>query len=580
MATNSSVNESLQTWTSEATLVRAEHFFWIMGDHIQKSREGLLRHLLYCSLLSLPSDTGSKDFELAKHVCGSRWASNANLRPWSYEQLWDMMLRLASSSRVKAFYLIDALDECEPQDRLWELAGEVLKLSRLRNFKLCVSCRPWSAFVQKFQHAQTLYLDQLTYQDMELYVENRLADSGGEIDLCSEFRDPGRTARATKFASDVALSSEGVFLWTELVLKALVSEMRKHGDFAHLEKTLLEFPVGLDEYFQRFILERITKTRQNTSDTAAALMLGLKISRDPGRDTDEELPRPRSFINFWLLRGGYLKPGFSWTDHEDIWYFPEDAKRMVRQTGDFLEETCKDLLVLVDRRVNKFEEYSELRWDVEFLHRTVADFLYGDRVRLILEQQSPDLFNDEIFIVRLRKLRCMYLMRESMMNCGAAEDIFSDMILASQQLLSRDRAWLLKCEALMVERHQKACRCLGNDHWYLTEVGFVQISTTVGLTEYLQATIASWPHLVLEGFSGNILYACLLGWLDFVWKEVRIQPNDQILGGSIRNMESSWYHMLRKKDGSPGLQRSVLALLSTPSSSRSSALVPSYLSAF
>jgi hypothetical protein len=475
-----------------------------------------------------------------------------------------MMLRLASSSKIKVFYLIDALDECEPQDRLWELAGELLKLSRLRNFKLCVSCRPWSPFVQTFQHTQTLHLDQLTYQDMELYIENRLADAGGDIDLCSEFRDPGRTARATKLASNVARLSEGVFLWTELVLKALISEVRKHGDFVHLEKTLLEFPVGLDEYFQKFILERITKTRQNTSDSATALILGLRIAGH-SHDPDKEMPRPRSFINFWLLKRGYLAPGFSWTDHEDIWYSPEDAKRMVRQTGDFLEEACKDLLVLIDRRSDSPGGYSELVWDVEFLHRTVADFLYGDRVRLILEQQSPDLFNDENFVVRLGKLRCTYLIRESMLACGAAETVFTGMILASQQLISRDRAWLLKCEALMIERHQIACSCLSNEHRRLMETGFVEVYTTVGLTEYLLAIIASRPHIVLERFDGNVLHGCLHGWLDFVWEEFCIQPNDQILGSSIRKMESSWNHMLRKKDGSPGLQRSVLAPLTTPS---------------
>jgi hypothetical protein len=534
LSTNPKIDEVLQTWTKGATLVRAEHFFWIMGDHTQKTREGLLRHLLYCSLLALRSAVVGNDFQLAKHVCGSRWDSNTHLRPWSYEQLRDMMLRLASSSNIKVFYLIDALDESDPQDRLWELAGEVLKLSQLPNFKLCVSCRPWSAFVQQFQHAQTLHLDQLTYKDMELYIKNRLADSGGEVDLCSEFRYASQTARAIKFASDVAHSSEGVFLWTELVLKALVSEIRKHGDFAYLEETLLEFPVGLDEYFQRFILERIATTRQNTSDTAAALMLGLKISKGLNRETHDKSPEPRSFINFWLLRGGYLKPGFSWTDHEDTWYSPEDAKRMVRQTGDFLEETCKDLLVLVDRRSDESGEYSEFFWDVEFLHRTVADFLYGDRVRLILEQQSPDLFNDESFIVRLGKLRCMYLFRESMMGCGAAEEVFSRMALASQQLLSRDRAWLLKCEALMIERHQKACRCLGKRHWRSTIAHSVQASTAVGLTEYLLAIIASWPHTVLENTDGNALHAYLFGWLDFVWKEVCIQSNDQILGSSIQ----------------------------------------------
>ena len=131
---------------------------------MQKSREGLLRHLLYSALLSLPTD----NLDLAKHICGSIRLSSHSQRAWSYEELYDMLVRLVSRSKAKFFFLVDALDECDPQDLHGQLANEMMKISQLPNVKLCVSCRPWGLFVSKFRHDRTLRLDKETYEDMEL----------------------------------------------------------------------------------------------------------------------------------------------------------------------------------------------------------------------------------------------------------------------------------------------------------------------------------------------------------------------------------------------------------------------------
>jgi hypothetical protein len=151
---------------------------------------------------------------------------------------------------------------------------------------------------------------------MELYVSSRLSNAGIKNALCTEFRNPGSTQRATSLMAKVAHASEGVFLWTELVVKALGSELRKGSDFALLEQTLLDFPIGLDEYFQDMIFNRITKTQRNISDTAAALMLGLQIAESPEDMDNRYMARLNSFINFWLLKNGYLGVGFSWRDFD------------------------------------------------------------------------------------------------------------------------------------------------------------------------------------------------------------------------------------------------------------------------
>lgn len=260
-----------------------------------------------------------------------------------------MLARLVSRPGANFFFLVDALDECDPQDSHGQIADEILKISQLPNVKLCVSCRTWKPFTSNLGcHNRTLYLDRMTFQDMRSYIRNRLENADEESDLCLEFGFVGKTERASDFVNNLAIDAKGVFLWTELVVKALGSELRKGCDFQQLQKTRADFPIGLDDYFEKLILDRITRTRQNNSDMAAALMLALKIKNHKD-DVLCDLPATDSFLNFWLLASGHLAAGFAWTDHNGNYYTHEDLEQMVRSTTNFLQETCKDLLVVLKK---------------------------------------------------------------------------------------------------------------------------------------------------------------------------------------------------------------------------------------
>jgi hypothetical protein len=109
---------------------------------VQKSIEGLLRTVLHALLSGLSQSGFSENLETIQHVCESRWQLTDKGRAWNCRELKDMLSRLALTSNVKFFLIIDALDECDPQDRLGDLADVIVWLSRLPNVKLCVSCRP------------------------------------------------------------------------------------------------------------------------------------------------------------------------------------------------------------------------------------------------------------------------------------------------------------------------------------------------------------------------------------------------------------------------------------------------------
>lgn len=225
-----------------------------------------------------------------------------------------MLSQLSSMADLKTFFLIDALDEFELQDDLGSLAEEILWMARLPNIKLCVSCRCWQVFIRKFGQAPTISLDQLTYHDMELYVTDRLANAEAETGPKLGSHDNAPSIR--NFVQNVVKSPQGVFLWTELALKAICSEIRKGKDLEQLNQAMSTFPINLNDYLRELISNRIEKTHQNILDTAATLKLAMVIAVHAMPDV-LQLPHARSFRNFWLLSKGYLKSSFTWTDPID-----------------------------------------------------------------------------------------------------------------------------------------------------------------------------------------------------------------------------------------------------------------------
>jgi hypothetical protein len=377
--------------------LRAEHFFWLLGSTVQKTVDGLLRSLLHSLLLSLLRSTLAGKLEAIKRICAPRSQMDAHCA-WSRSELIGMLTRLTSVPGVKSYLLVDALDECEPQDHLGDIANEILRISQLTNVNLCASHQPWQIFTRKFTHASILRLDGLTFCDMETYVRDRLTDVESEIVLGSDFQDNSQPAE--NLIRSLAHAAEGVFLWTELITKAICSEIRKGKRVEQLVQVMADFPTDLDEYFHKLIFGRIGRSSRNVKYTAAALRLAVKINafEKVGGEHFENSPSARSCVNFWLLSNDHLRPGFSWQDYESI--VQPDIKLMLSHTATYLEETGKDLLVL-----NKSDR------NVNLIHRTAFDFLTDKKTHAALEEDVPGHFSDPDFISNLAKLRCMFIIR-------------------------------------------------------------------------------------------------------------------------------------------------------------------------
>lgn len=97
-------------WASPTIIVA--HYFWISGSPIQKSREGLLRSLLYDIFRQCP--------DLIPIVCQERWQDLDDLKfssgTWSLSNLTEALRKITeeeTQKRVNIMFFIDGMDELD-----------------------------------------------------------------------------------------------------------------------------------------------------------------------------------------------------------------------------------------------------------------------------------------------------------------------------------------------------------------------------------------------------------------------------------------------------------------------------------
>jgi hypothetical protein len=122
--------------------------------------------LLYQVLRSCP--------DLIQEVC----ADHQILEPWDSAELSGILEQIADQKSLPArfCFFIDGLDEYDRHEA--EIIHCLQKLVVSQNIKLCVSSRPWTAFVRAFDKSdRKLRVEDLTIDDMKKYVQNMLVEN-------------------------------------------------------------------------------------------------------------------------------------------------------------------------------------------------------------------------------------------------------------------------------------------------------------------------------------------------------------------------------------------------------------------
>ena len=250
------VDQSLRVWAGKTHLIKADFFFWSTGSRLQKSQAGLLRTLLHKVLsecrslipLLFPELWRKRDLQFSRLSTRERVHFAFPVHPWPLQQLcgaFESLLQQKSED-VSLCFFVDGLDEFEGDHG--EIAALLKKASIHRNVKICLSSRPLMIFEQEFDACPSLRLQDLTFNDMFIYVHDKL-DTHKRLE---ELRQTS-PVEVQQLIREIVEMSSGVFLWITLVVRSLLEGLTNLDSTSDLRERLQELPPELDDLFNHML---------------------------------------------------------------------------------------------------------------------------------------------------------------------------------------------------------------------------------------------------------------------------------------------------------------------------------------
>lgn len=356
LSSHARTHELLEAWAAPKTLIQATFYFWFSGKPLQKSQEGLLRSLLYEIFRQCPDSISS--------ACGDRWFSETQ-RPWVRQELMQIIEHISLQSRsVRFCFFIDGLDEYQGgpdshvdngvASHIQEIIEVMNKLSKLQDIKLCLSSRPWHSFEEAFgKHPERkLYVHEQNHGDIRAYIRDKFEQSDISVESTTD-----RNALA-EVVDELVNNSKGVFLWVFLAVQSLLNGLRNEDRPGELQRRLRETPKSL-----RLMFERMMHAVEPMYHEQAAQILLLALHAG----------KPLNVATYFFIGD----PEFNAlnTSVEPKPWTPEECQTISKQSEVRIKVRCPDLIAI--RRPGEPPKVAEdmVTHRVEFLHRTVRDYL-------------------------------------------------------------------------------------------------------------------------------------------------------------------------------------------------------------
>ncbi|PGH13251.1 hypothetical protein AJ79_03810 [Helicocarpus griseus UAMH5409] len=383
--------EYLEQWASPLNIVFASFYFWNPGTSMQKSQLGLLQSLLHKILSQRPSLIPKALPSQSRHYTTH---GKANFT-WTISELVNAFkLLLETDFETKFCFLIDGLDEFDGDHQA--LIDMLIGMTRNQNIKILAASRPWLLFQDAFNDCPKLTLQDLTHEDIKVFAHDSLYNHPRFSRMLSMEPD-----RAPKLVTEIVNKASGVFLWVYLVVRSLMEGLTNADRMEDLQRRVDHLPADLEQLF----LHMLTNLDSFYLKQASQLFrLAL------------EAPKPLAVLTFSYLDESdpdfALKSEIKPMSEEEETIRCEEIERR-------LNSRCKGLLE--SRRRTSCDEYSNLdgvvdavtSYEVDFLHRTVRDFLRTPTVEVQLVAVDNNEFDANMTLARAYVARIKSLRRSS-----------------------------------------------------------------------------------------------------------------------------------------------------------------------
>ena len=395
LLSRSSGPDKLWACSDPREAIFVSHFCWVAGSTSQRSLQGLLQSVLYQVL--------QVDLALVPVACPSRWSSGSSPTQWHEKELWSCLFAAVQASDKRFCFFIDGLDELQPERDHLLLSKYLNRLSSHINVKLVVSSRPWAAFERNLEHDDRIFTMQENNRLAIIrYIRNELdTHSTDEAftqvawdcinenpDGCPPIHHHGE---AHDLAARIAMRANGVFLWVALVMKAVCWHIALGCPILVLNSYVDKLPTELGDYFRSMIFKRMHESM--LSETAMALSIALTEDASLGH---------------YALLCRYKDTGVPWLTDPDFasnmpctTITPAELTEIARKTINFLKVSCRDILnCRMPTPEEPGREWCQFVIDkapIDFVHRTVFDYLHTPDMQLLLAKHTPDHFKDVWF---------------------------------------------------------------------------------------------------------------------------------------------------------------------------------------
>ncbi|KUJ13415.1 uncharacterized protein LY89DRAFT_651612 [Mollisia scopiformis] len=350
--------QSLRQWAGSSDLIVGSFFFWYAGTPIQKSQMGLLRSLLL-EVLGRREDLIPVLFpEVCRSILTKETSGYIELSSSELKRAFSTFITSASQG-LKTCFIIDGIDEYDGDHN--DICDLLSQATASESVKVLLSSRPIPACVQAFSSCPTLRLQDLTYSDVKLYIEDQL----GQDPLLQ------RLERSTKGATDhlfksITSKAAGVLLWVILVVRSIREGLQDYDTIEDLQQRIDELPPTLESLYAHMLGSMSPRHRHQGSKL---LQLVLRSS-----ETHGEYPMTVLQLSF-AEEENYAKlvksqVGSKLSPEEEDWRCEAIEGRM--------RSRCRGLIEVHDSPLS-FGEGKGANI-VGFLHRTVVEFLQTDLV--------------------------------------------------------------------------------------------------------------------------------------------------------------------------------------------------------
>lgn len=396
IASHDQTHKELQVWAGEKTLVTGDFYFWNPGTTLQMTLDGLYRTLLFTVLSRCP--------EMIKEVFPSEWnhiregdllnsrrryerqrsrnitdpnCTSNNNRPnrfstmprascdFNFERAFELLIRKSRHARHRFCFFIDGLDECDGNKLDHESLAQKMKVwTEGGDVKICASSRPYREFhtVLSSPQVSRISLHLLNRFDIWTYCVRRFSND----------REAGKMKESyMEIINDIAVSSQGVFLWAYLVDIILLA-IRQGDPYHILLKKLGEIPKELDLLYAK-LREPIEKSKIDKERSDKMLLLA---TMSPLRGN------LRAIVFSWLdgMDGYDLEnPNFPDTlDYSSLPYSEREYIERVNNVEKKIDSLTRGFLELNSEPVFNRDNTLIQPWlnhpQVQFSHRTARDY--------------------------------------------------------------------------------------------------------------------------------------------------------------------------------------------------------------